>query len=194
MTRDEVIKILGEGATEEQIKGILDKFHEKDNDARANATELAKSKADLLKAQSELANVQSQLDDINRANMTAQEQIEADRKAAQENLANSKKIFAKAKAQEILASVGINDEELINSLVSDNVELTEKNANIYVNTIKTVQENAVKKTKEDLANLDLKPNPSNSSNEGMTWEKFQTLSDEEQNKFALENPTEFANL
>ena len=196
MTRDEVIKILGEGATDEQIKGILDKFHEKDNDARTKATELAKTQADLAKVQADLNTAQSQLDQINKNNMSEQEKIEADRKEAAKLVSESKKVYAKAKATEILATVGITDEKLINSLVSDNVELTETNANIYVENIKSIKDSVEKQTREQLSTADLKPNASNSSknDDGMTWEKFTSLSEEEQSRFEQEHPEEFAKL
>ena len=196
MTRDEVIKILGENATDEQVKGILDKFHEKDNDARTKAAELAKTQADLAKAQADLTTAQSQLDQINKNNMSEQEKIEADRKEAAKLVSESKKVYAKAKATEILATVGITDEKLINSLVSDNVELTEANANIYVENIKNIKDSVEKQTREQLSTADLKPNPSNSSknDDGMTWEKFTSLSEEEQSRFEQEHPEEFAKL
>lgn len=194
MTRDEVIKQLGEGASEETIKWFLDKYHEKDNELRSANSELAKSKSDLAKTQSDLTNAQSQLDQINRDKMTAQEKIEADRKEAEKYVSDSKKLYAKAKATEILASVNINDENLINSLVSDDVDRTIANANIYAENIKSVRESVEKQTKEQLGAADLKPNPSNSSNEGMTWEKFTSLSQDEQNRFEQEHPEEFAKL
>ena len=194
MTRDEVIKILGENATDEQINGILDKFHEKDNDARANATALAKAQADLAKTKADLNTAQSQLDQINKNNMTEQEKMEALKKEAEKYVSDSKKVYAKAKATEILASVGITDEKLINSLVSDDVDLTTTNANIYVENIKSIKDSVEKQTREQLANVDLKPNASNSSNEGMTWEKFTSLSEDEQSRFEQEHPEEFAKL
>lgn len=195
MTRDEVLKILGEGATDKQVTAILDKFHEKDSDARANATALAKAQADLAQTKADLTTAQSQLDEINKANMTAQEKIEADLKEAAKIKSESQKVYAKAKATEILASVGITDEKLINSLVSDNVELTETNANIYVENIKNIKESVEKQTREELSTADLKPNPSNSSNnDTMTWEKFTSLSETEQSRFEQEHPEEFAKL
>lgn len=198
MTRDEVIKILGENATDEQVKGILDKFHEKDSEirnAKENAVALAKAQADLAATQADLKTAQSQLDEINKNNMSEQEKIEADRKEAAKLVSESKKVYAKAKATEILAQVGITDEKLINSLVSDNVELTEANANIYVENIKSIKESVEKQTREQLSTADLKPNASNSSNnDGMTWEKFTSLSEEEQSRFEQEHPEEFAKL
>ena len=197
MTRDEVIKILGENATDEQVKGILDKFHEKDSEirtAKENAVALAKAQADLAATQADLKTAQSKLDEINKNNMSEQEKIEADRKEAAKLVSESKKVYAKAKATEILAQVGITDEKLINSLVSDNVELTEANANIYVENIKSIKESVEKQTREQLSTADLKPNASNSSNDGMTWEKFTSLSEEEQSRFEQEHPEEFAKL
>ncbi len=195
MTRDEVIKQLGEGATEEQIKWFLDKFHEKDNSARSQATELAKAQADLAKANADLAAMQGQIDQINRDKMTAQEKIEADLKEAAKIKSESQKVYAKAKATEILATVNINDEKLIESLVSDDVDRTIANATIYAENIKNVRESAEKQTREQLSTADLKPNASNSSNnDGMTWEKFTSLSEAEQNKFEQEHPEEFSKL
>lgn len=197
MSREEAIQLLGEGATEEQIKGLLDKFHAKDNELRTKTNELNNIQSQLDDTNKKLNNTQSQLDAINKAQMTDAEKMEAQKKEAEEYLANSKKIFAKAKAQEILSSVGITDEELINTLVTDDVDLTVKNANIYVNNIKTISESVEKKTKEALSAQDLKPTPSNNvsnNNEGMTWEKYQTLSESEQSAFANEHPEEFAKL
>lgn len=197
MSREEAIQLLGEGATEEQIKTLLDKFHAKDNELRTKTNELNNIQSQLDDTNKKLNNTQSQLDAINKAQMTDAEKMEAQKKEAEEYLANSKKIFAKAKAQEILSSVGITDEELINTLVTDDVDLTVKNANIYVNNIKTISESVEKKTKEALSAQDLKPTPSNNvsnNNEGMTWEKYQTLSESEQSAFANEHPEEFAKL
>lgn len=197
MSREEAIQLLGEGATEEQIKTLLDKFHAKDNELRTKTNELNNIQSQLDDTNKKLNNTQSQLDAINKAQMTDAEKMEAQKKEADEYLANSKKIFAKAKAQEILSSVGITDEELINTLVTDDVDLTVKNANIYVNNIKTISESVEKKTKEALSAQDLKPTPSNNvsnNNEGMTWEKYQTLSESEQSAFANEHPEEFAKL
>lgn len=197
MSREEAIQLLGEGASEEQIKTLLDKFHAKDNELRTKTNELNNIQSQLDDTNKKLNNTQSQLDAINKAQMTDAEKMEAQKKEADEYLANSKKIFAKAKAQEILSSVGITDEELINTLVTDDVDLTVKNANIYVNNIKTISESVEKKTKEALSAQDLKPTPSNNvsnNNEGMTWEKYQTLSESEQSAFANEHPEEFAKL
>lgn len=197
MTREEAIQLLGESATDEQIKALLNKFHEKDNELRTKTNELNTIQGQLNDTSKKLNNAQSQLDAINKAQMTDAEKLEAQKKEAEQYLANSKKIFAKAKAQEILSAVGITDEELINSLVTEDVDLTEKNANIFVNNIKAISESVEKKTKEALSAQDLKPTPSNNvsnSNEGMTWEKYQTLSESEQNAFANEHPEEFAKL
>ena len=59
-----------------------------------------------------------------------------------------------------------------------------------------MKDETIKKTKEELANVDVKPQISNvdNANETMTWDKFQNLSQEEQNKFADEHPDEFANM
>lgn len=195
MTREEVIKLLGENATEEQIKGILDKFHEKDGELRNKITEVTNMTNELNEAKTNLANIQSQLDEINKSKMTEQEKIEANRKEAEKYLADSKKVLAKAKVTEKLASIGINDEDLINSMVSDDIDTSINRADLYVNSFNTLKENTIKETTESLAKIDLKPTPSNNnSSTGMTWEKFTQLSDVEQDAFQREHPNEFDNL
>ena len=112
------------------------------------------------------------------------------------NLANSRKILAKAKAQEILSQVGITDEDIIETVTSDNLDNTIARAQTLANKFKTVTEETVKKTKEEIANLDIKPTQTNipQGDNVMTLDKFQNLSADEQEKFINEHPEEFEKL
>lgn len=191
MTREKAKQILGEGASEEQVTAFLNTFHSELKAKEAQISDLNSK----LNSQSDYDELKKKLDDIEKANMTEQEKLENMKKEYEKNLYESKMIVNKAKATEILAGLNISD-DIINSLVRDDEQATLTNANNLKAQIESMREETIKKTKEELATLDVKPNISNVSqnNEGMTWEKFSKMSQEEQNKFASENPEEFANL
>lgn len=191
MTRDGVKEILGEGATEEQVSAILNAFHS-DIDAKDKEINSLNSK---LQKQNDYDAIKKQLDEINKANMSEQEKIEAMKKEAEQNLRQSRIVVNTAKAKEILAGLSLSD-DLINSLVRDDEQATVTNATNLKNQIESLKQETDKKVREELANIDLKPSISNVPQDGglMTWEKFEGMSIEEQNKFAEEHPDEFANL
>ena len=191
MTRDNVKEILGEGATDEQVSAILNAFHS-DIDAKEKEISSLNSK---LQSQKDYDDIKKQLDDINKANMTEQEKLEEQKKEIEKNLRESKIIVNTAKAKEILAGLPLTD-EIINSLVRDDEEATIKNATNLKTQMESLKTETDKKVREELANIDLKPTITNVPQDGgaMTWDKFEGLSLEEQNKFAEEHPDEFANL
>jgi exonuclease VII large subunit len=191
MTRDNVKEILGEGATDEQISSILNAFHS-DLDAKEKEINSLNSK---LKSQSDYDTIKSELEQIHKDNMSEQEKLEEQKKEIEKNLRESKIIVNTAKAKEILSGLPLTD-EIINSLVRDDEEATITNATNLKTQLESLKSETDKKVREELANADLKPNISNVPQDGgaMTWEKFESLSLEEQNKFAEENPDEFNNL
>ena len=73
MTRDEVKKILGEGATEEQITNTLNALH---NQTNALNKQLEDYKAKESKY-SDYDDIKKQLEEINKANMSEQEKLQA---------------------------------------------------------------------------------------------------------------------
>ena len=196
MSREDIKKMLGENATDEQITAILNMVHSE------------KAKADKLEAQLNAKNVaenesaktmkelQDKLDKFEKEKMTEQERLEAEKKEIAKNLANSRMILSKAKAQEILSQVGVTDEDIIETVCSDNLDNTIARATALANKFKSVTEETAKKTKEELANLDIKPSPTNipQGDDVMTLDKFQNLSADEQEKFINEHPEEFENL
>ena len=97
--------------------------------------------------------------------------------------------------KEILAGIPLTD-EIINSLVRDDEQATITNATNLKAQIESLKTETDKKVREELANIDLKPSISNVPQDGgaMTWEKFEGMTIDEQNKFAEEHPDEFANL
>lgn len=191
MRREEVKEILGEGATDEQISSILNAFHT-DLDAKEKEISSLNSK---LQKQNDYDAIKNELEEIHKANMSEQEKLEEQKKEIAKNLHDSKIIVNTAKAKEILAGLPISD-EIINSLVRDDEEATVTNATNLKTQIESLKAETDKKVREELANIDLKPSISNVPQDGgaMTWDKFEGLSIEEQNKFAEEHPDEFANL
>ena len=191
MTRDNVKEILGEGATDEQVSAILNAFHS-DIDAKEKEISSLNSK---LQNQKDYDDIKKQLDDINKANMSEQEKLAEQKKEIEKNLRESKIIVNTAKAKEILAGLPLTD-DIINSIVRDDEQATITNATNLKTQMESLKSETDKKVREELANIDLKPAITNVSQDGgaMTWEKFEGLSIEEQNKFEEEHPEEFANL
>ena len=191
MNRDEARKILGEGATEEQITNLLNNFH---NMEKAKNDEIATLKAQNDKY-SDYDAIKSKLNEIEKANMTEQEKLEQMKKETEMNLKNSRIIVNTAKAKDILVGLDL-DDDTIAMLVSDDEAKTINNATKLKEKFDTLKANVEKQTKESLVVADLTPSISNvNQNEGaMTLDKFNDLSAEEQNKFIEEHPEEFEKL
>ena len=184
---------LEKGYTEEQVTEILNGFHES---SKGLQKELADIKAQNVTYANDNATMKTRLEEIDKANMSEQEKLEQMKKETLKNLSDSKKILNSAKAKEILTETGISGEELdkvVNSIVSEDEKLTIENATNIATIYKNIKEQTVKKTKEDLLNMNLKPNYSNKdSNNGiMTKEEFNKLSYNEQKKLKDERPEEY---
>lgn len=189
MTREEARKVLGEGATEEQINNLLTNMHEKEKDSNKTIKELQ----DKLGQYSDYDTIKSKLDEIEKANMSEQEKLEEMKKETEKNLSESRIIVNKAKAMEILAGEDI-DEDIIMSLVSDNMENTIAKATKMKTTLTNLKDSVAKTTKENLTTQDITPNISNvNQNENkIDFDKFSNMTSEEQEKFINEHPDEFA--
>lgn len=198
MKRDDIKKILGENATEEQISNLLNAFHEKESETKKQVEDTNKRLEDLenkLNQQSDYDSIKKQLDDINKANMTEQEKMEAQKKEIAQKLHEASIIVNTAKAKEILAGENI-DEDIIDRFVTDDMETTVSIANKFKNALNTLKSNVEKQTRESLSTQDLKPSMTNVNQDDgiMTLEKFSDLSAEEQNKWLQENPNGLNNL
>lgn len=185
--------LLEKGFSEEQVTEILNTFHNQNNEMKKQLEEANKQVESYKKVEEEKANLQKQLDAINEANLTEQEKLAKEKQEIEKNLKESRVIKNTAKAKDILAGLDI-DDALISTLVSEDEEKTLNNANLLKTKLENVKNSAITTTKEQLANLDVKPNPSNSQDGVMTWDKYTKLSQEEQSRFATEHPEEFANL
>lgn len=194
MNREKARQILGENATEEQVTNFLNEWHnEKKAETKQYETQLNELQ-NKINQYSDYDDIKAKLDEINKANMSEQEKLEEQRKEIANNLSNSRKIYNKAKAMEILAGENV-DEKIIDSLVTDNLETTMATINALKTNLTTIKDSVANKTKESLSTLDLTPTMSNVPQDNkMTMEKFFSLSAEEQEKFVTEHPTEFENL
>lgn len=192
--------LLAKGYTEEQVTEILNMHHA---DLKSKNDEIAQLNSTISK-NAELENkykdVQSQLDAINQANMTEQEKLaEREKEIAAKEQATAK-IYNTAKAKEILVQTGLTDKELddlVATALGGSEEETISKANIILNTFNNIKDVTEKSTTEKLLNADSKPamgNTDPNADNVMTWDKYTSLSQDEQTKFANEHPEEFANL
>jgi len=190
MNRDEAKKILGENTTEEQITNFLNNYHLNEN---AKVKEL-QDQLNALKSEnskySDYDAIKTKLNEIEQASMTEQQKIDQMKQETEKNLRESRIIVNTAKAKEILAGENI-DEQLINSLVDDNLDNTIAKATMFKQTLTNLKDSVAKQTKESLVNADLKPSiPNVNPNENVidSFEKFANMSAEEQNNWLQENP------
>lgn len=194
MKREE---LLAKGYSEEQVTDILNMVH-------GNNLEVAKEnerlKGELANANEKVAsysNMEQEYNTYKQSLMTEQEKFEAMKKEAEKNLMMSRKVMNEAQAKTILAEIGGVEDSILSSIVSDDNAKTLANANALVAMIKARDEAISKKTKEDIQNLNILPNPSNvptGDKQIKTFEDFDALSYEEQIKFQQEHPEEFAKL
>lgn len=190
ISREDIKKKLGENATDEQITSILDLFHDSEENLKKEKTDLQTQLSKL----SDYNDIKAKLKEMEKASMTEQQRLEEEKKEVAKNLRESKMIKNEAQARKILAETNITD-SLLSRLIDEDETTTINNANEYLNSYNALKEQIAKTTKEDLLKINVKPNTDNKVlDTGMTFEKFRTLSQEEQNKFAKEHPEEFEKL
>lgn len=184
--------LISKGYTEEQATELLNLFHAENNEIKASNAQLQKDLNVANQTITELNKAQVQLKQLQQAQMTDQEKLDAMKAETEKNLAESKRIVSKAQAKTIFAEIGGIDDAILDTLVSEDLTQTEANAKALVDLIKSRDEATAKKTKEDLANLNVLPNPSNVQKGGddksqMTKEQFNKLSREERTKIFKED-------
>lgn len=184
--------LISKGYTEEQATELLNLFHAENNEIKANNTQLQKDLNIANTTIAELNKVQTAFKELQQSQMTEQEKLAAMKAETEKNLAESKKIVSKAQAKTIFAEIGGIDDAILDTLVSEDLQQTEANAKALVDLIKSRDAATAKKTKEELANINVLPNPSNvqkggDDNATMTKEDFNKLSREERTKIFKEN-------
>jgi len=199
MNREEVRKLLGEGATEEQISAVLNKFHTEQKNLNEQVTTLQGQVNNLTTEKTELLGYKTRVEEIERANLSKEEQLQLKEEELNKKMAQADILQNSIKAKSILVGAGVSEEEadkLVASIVKADEQATIDSATLFANQFNNIKEVTAKQTREELANLDLKPNPSNipPNSKAMTWESFSKLSAKEQAEFAEKNPEEFAKL
>ena len=91
MSREQAKALLGENATDEQIKALLDKFHEEQKELKDQIATMEKDNSNLKTKNAELQGYKTKIDEIEREKMSEAEKIQL----AKEELAE--KIVKKAK-------------------------------------------------------------------------------------------------
>lgn len=189
--------LISKGYSEEQVTELLNLFH---NENQETTKENERLKGELAGANEKIAgysNMEKEYNQYKQSQMTEQEKFEAMKKEAEKNFAMSKRVYNEAQAKTILAAIGGVDESVLASIVSEDSEKTIANANALVNMFKTREEETIKKTREQIQNTNILPNPSNvPEDKGIitTFEEFDKLPYEEQDRFQREHPKEFENL
>jgi ribosomal protein S4 len=145
MKREE---LLAKGYTEEQVTDILNTFHSISSENKLLKNEV-EGKQEIINQNLEL---QRKIDEINQASMSEQEKVEAMKKETEKNLAESRKVYNKAKVKEVLAGYDVED-ELINSLVTDDEKTSLNSANILKSRLDTIIANTTKKVQDNIASL-----------------------------------------
>lgn len=183
--------LLVKGYTEEQVDEILGIYHQNDKKVKELEKQIEQDNAFKVKAQE----LEKQLNDINEANLSEQEKLAKKEAEIETRLSNARKIENTAKAREILAGYDV-DDELISRLVSDNIDDTINMANLFKSKIDTVKTSVANETREKLANADVKPTPTNISQDDgiMTLEKLKAMTMTEQLIFKRENPDIYAEI
>lgn len=198
MKREEVKQILGEGATEEQISAVLNMYHSQKTELDKANSEISKYKNSYEEAVKESNSYKSELDKINEANLTKEEQLAKREKEIAEKEKETNLIHNRAKVKEKLAGLNLDSEtlsSLVETITTSDEAKSLASADVYVSTFNSMKENTIRNTKEELINANVKPVASNNpNNDVMTWDKFRTLSQAEQTKFQQEHPQEFENL
>lgn len=193
ISREEIKKKLGETATDEQISAMLDLLHTSEKNLKDEKNNL-QTQLDKL---SDYDEMKQKLAEIENEKLTEQERLQKEKEEIAKNLKESRLVKNKAKVMTVLAGLDI-DEELVDSLVSEDENVSINKANKLKTKIETLSQEVEKKTKENLTQLNIKPNVNeknlDNNNGAMTFEKFRSLSQEEQNKFANEHPEEFEKL
>ena len=193
MKREE---LLSKGYTEEQTTEFLNMLHENTKSLQA---ELSSLKAENVTYVSENTTMKQQLDEINKANLTKEEQLNLRDEELKKKEQKVNEMLNIAKAKDILAPLNLGKEELeslVKTLVTADEKTTVDNANVFLNTFNNMKELTKNKTKEELLYVDAKPSNKDNSNKDtiMTSDKFNSLSYDEQLAFKRENPEEYKSL
>lgn len=195
MTREkaeEYLKgILGTEPIKEQVDNLLANVNKDDQEKSKKIEELTKQVNDLTnesKKHSDYDDIKKQLDDINRANMTEQQRLEEREKAIAKMEKETNRRNNRSIVKEIVSGLNVSD-ELIESLINEDAEISKKNAENLVSQINSIKEATIKETKESLLNLDVQPDVKDSVQK--TTKKWNEMSYTEKLELKRSNPQEY---
>ena len=171
ISREEIKKKLGESATDEQISAMLDLLHTSEKNLKDEKNNL-QTQLDKL---SDYDEMKQKLAEIENEKLTEQERLQKEKEEIAKNLKESRLVKNKAKVMTVLAGLDI-DEELVDSLVSEDENVSINKANKLKTKIETLSSEVEKRTKENLTQLNIKPNVNeknlDNNNGAMTFEKL----------------------
>lgn len=198
ISREDARKLLGENATDEQVNALLSSIH---NEIKEKESQLKDLSDKLTANQSEIDKLKAsdaELQKIKESQMTEQERAKALEEQLNAKMSEYNRLTNATKAKAILVGAGISSERadsLVSKFVKDDEQETLDLANDLVAEFNSIKEVTSKEVKDKLSSIDATPKGSNvnpKQEDGtMTWEKFQKLTSEEQNKFQEEHPQEF---
>lgn len=193
MSREELLE---KGYSDAQVSELLDMFHKNNSNLTKQNEKLASDLANANNKIAGLSEMEQEYNSLKQEQLSEADKLALQRKEAEENLANSKKILNEAKARVVLAEIGGVSDSVLKSLVTEDETTTMQNANDLLNQFKMFRDETINKTKEEIASLSPKPTPSNTNltASSINWEQFEKMSEEDQVKFQTEHPDEFAKL
>jgi hypothetical protein len=199
MNRNELKELLGEGAGDDVVTALLDKFHAEQNELKSKVSSLTDENSSLKTEKADLIGYKSKYEEAEKAKLSDAEKIELERKEMAEMKRQLVRQTNANEAKSILTETGLSADDvnaLVESIVKESKDDTIKAAQLLANQFKAVKENTAKTTREELATVDVKPNLSNvpSGSEKMDWEKFSKMSQKEQAEYMANNKEEFLNL
>lgn len=195
MTREkaqEYLKgILGVEPTKEQIDNLLANVNKEDQERQKQIEDLTKQVNDLTKKNnkySDYDDIKKQLDDINKAKMSKEEQLAEREKEIAKKEQKTNRRDNRSIIKEIVSGLNISD-DVIDSLVSDDANVSRKNAENLVAQINTIKETTIKETKESLINVDVKPDVKDAVPQ--VTKRWNDLSYNEKLEMKRNNPQEY---
>lgn len=187
MTRAQVRQILGDSATDEMVKAIMDAHSA---DIGGFKGQIDGLKEQLAEANDTLASTKQQLDDANKASMTAEEQLQAALDEANKVRGDFMRKSARLDAEQVFVEAGLSKGEyadVLDSIVTEDAKATVKTAKAMARLVAA----QVEATEENVRKQVLGDTPKPDGNDGdkpVTKEKFDAMTYSEQMAFKAENP------
>lgn len=186
MKREDVKKILGEDASDEQVDSVLNLYHSSN---KASNEKISQYEAKV-SSMSDYEEFKKYKEENEKLKMTEQQRLDALKKEAEDNFRKSKLVYNNAKAKDILAGLEL-DDDLISTIVTDDEEKTIANATKFKEKIEAIKMDTQKKTKEELGNINQKPTAGNQDPNGngkkLSKDDFKNMTIQEKNKLYLED-------